>query len=61
MLLSVPNRTGLMVRDRDSLMGRNFCLEDQVTALLMDDAVAPVAAQGFGEITAFEIPRKFHV
>ena len=29
----------IMVRDRDSLMGRNFGLEDQVTALLMDYAV----------------------
>jgi hypothetical protein len=49
-----------MVRNQDSLMGRNFGLEDQVTALLMDDAVASIAAQCFSEITAFEIPRQFH-
>jgi hypothetical protein len=42
------------------LMGRNFGLEDQVTALLMDDALAPIAAQCFSEITAFEISRQFH-
>jgi hypothetical protein len=50
----------IMVWNRDSLMGRNFGLEDQVTALLMDDAVASIAAQCFSEITAFEIPRQFH-
>jgi hypothetical protein len=50
----------IMVRDRDSLMGRNFGLEYQVTTLLMDNAVGPVMTQCFGEITAFEIPWQFH-
>jgi hypothetical protein len=49
-----------MVRNRDSLMGRNLGLEDQVTTFLMDYAVTPIAAQGFGEITAFKIPRQLH-
>jgi hypothetical protein len=42
-------------------MGTKFGLEDQVTALLMDDAVAPIAAQRFGEITAFEVPRQCRI
>jgi hypothetical protein len=50
----------VMVRNLDSLTGRKFGLNDQVTALLMDEAVAPIAAQCFGEFTAFEIPRQFH-
>jgi len=33
----------VVVGDRDSLIGRNFDLEDQVTTLLTDDAVAPIA------------------
>jgi hypothetical protein len=49
-----------MVRNRDSLMGRNLGLEDQVTTFLMDYAVTPIAAQCFCEITAFKIPRQLH-
>ena len=50
----------IMVRNWDSLIGRKFGLKDQVTALLMDDAVAPIAAQCFGEFTAFKVPWQFH-
>src|SRR5271165_4957256 len=49
-----------MVRNRDSLMGRNLGLEDQVTTFLMDYAVTPIAAQCFCEITDFKIPRQLH-
>ena len=41
-------------------MGRNLGLEDQVTTFLMDYAVTPIAAQCFGEITAFKIARQLH-
>jgi hypothetical protein len=41
-------------------MGRNLGLEDQVTTFLMDYAVIPIAAQCFGEIAAFKIPRQLH-
>jgi hypothetical protein len=50
----------IMVRNRDSLMGRSLGLEDQVTTFLMDYAVTPISAQCFCEITAFKIPRQLH-
>ena len=56
-LLKRSQSNGIVVWDRDSLMGRTFGLEDQVTALLMDYAVAPVVTLCFSEIAALEIPR----
>ena len=49
-----------MVWDGYSLMRRLFGVQNNVTSLLVDNAISPIATKDLYERTTSKVPRKFH-